>query len=80
MDLLTQPGLLGDGGATKARLGLPSDVPNPANSSSDCIDSPRCRYAQDIREVERSRLRETGPGHFAACDFLETWNLAGVTA
>ncbi len=67
-------------GETKARIVLPGDVPNPANPPSGCTFNPRCRYAQDICRVEKPPLREIAPGHFAACHFAETLELAGVSA
>jgi peptide/nickel transport system ATP-binding protein len=62
----------------KTRIVLPGDVPNPANPPSGCTFNPRCRYAQDVCKVERPPLREISPGHFAACHFAETLDLAGV--
>ncbi len=62
----------------KARIVLPGDVPNPANPPSGCTFHPRCRYAQDLCRVERPPLREITPGHFAACHFAETLELAGA--
>jgi peptide/nickel transport system ATP-binding protein len=67
-------------GQSKTRIVLPGDVPNPANPPPGCTFNPRCRYAQDVCRVERPPLREVAPGHFAACHFAETLELAGVDA
>lgn len=43
------------------------EIPNPINPPSGCSFHPRCPIAQKICSQETPRLREVGPGHYAAC-------------
>ena len=61
------------------RILLAGEVADPSNPPSGCYFHPRCRYAQDICKTDEPPLRETRPGHFAACHFSETLKLQGVT-
>ena len=60
------------------RILLEGDVPSPANPPAGCVFHPRCRYAQDICQVEVPPLVEIGPGHVARCHFSEELELQGV--
>jgi peptide/nickel transport system ATP-binding protein len=62
----------------RQRIVLQGDVPDPANPPSGCYFHPRCRYAQERCKKETPPLREIQPGHFSACHFAESLDLAGV--
>jgi peptide/nickel transport system ATP-binding protein len=64
--------------ATRQRIVLEGEVPDPANPPSGCYFHPRCRYAQDRCRHEPPELREVAPDHFAACHFSEELTLNGV--
>lgn len=57
--------------AKRSRIVLKGEVANPANPPSGCYFHPRCQYAKDRCKVEAPALRETRPGHWAACHFTE---------
>jgi len=57
---------------------LAGEVANPANPPSGCYFHPRCRYAQDICEVEEPEWREVAPGHYVSCHFADELSLEGV--
>lgn len=61
--------------ASRKRVTLRGEVPDPANPPSGCYFHPRCPYAKDQCKVEAPPLRETQPGHWAACHFSETLKL-----
>ena len=60
------------------RIILEGDVPSPANPPSGCVFHPRCRYAQEICNVEAPQLKEIQPEHFANCHFAEKLQLQGI--
>lgn len=61
--------------AKRKRIRLKGDVANPANPPSGCYFHPRCPYVKDRCKTEAPLLRETRPGHWAACHFSEELNL-----
>jgi peptide/nickel transport system ATP-binding protein len=65
--------------ATRDRIVLEGEVPDPANPPTGCYFHPRCRYSDGKRCVhETPALREVAPEHFAACHFSEELALRGV--
>ena len=62
------------------RIILSGEVPDPANPPVGCVFHPRCRYRQDVCEVEEPQLVEAEPGHLARCHFARTLDLRGVSA
>ena len=61
----------------KTRIMLQGELPDPANPPQGCAFHTRCRYAQDVCVTTRPELRETQPGHYAACHFSEELTLQG---
>jgi peptide/nickel transport system ATP-binding protein len=61
------------------RILLPGDVPNPADPPPGCKFHPRCRYAQDVCQVEVPEWRDLGDDHWVACHFAGELDLAGIT-
>ncbi len=61
--------------AQRKRILLQGEVPDPANPPSGCYFHPRCQYAKERCKVEAPPLRETRPGHWAACHFSEELEL-----
>ncbi len=61
--------------AKRKHVPLKGEVPDPANPPSGCYFHPRCQYAKDRCKTEAPPLRETRPGHWAACHFSEELNL-----
>lgn len=61
--------------AKRKQVRLAGEVPDPANPPSGCYFHPRCQYAQDLCKAELPLLRETKPGHWAACHFSEQLTL-----
>jgi peptide/nickel transport system ATP-binding protein len=57
--------------AKRKRVPLRGEVADPANPPRGCYFHPRCQYAKDRCKVETPLLRETRPGHWAACHFSE---------
>jgi len=55
-------------------------VADLANPPAGCCFHPRCRYVQGRCSQETPALRESSPGHMAACNFAEELTLAGETA
>ncbi|MEA3344708.1 MAG: ABC transporter ATP-binding protein [Chloroflexota bacterium] len=64
--------------ARSERIVLAGEVADPANPPSGCYFHPRCRYAQEICEVEEPVLREISPEHFVSCHLAEELQLRGV--
>jgi peptide/nickel transport system ATP-binding protein len=69
-----------DPDATKRRIILQGDVPNPANPPSGCHFHPRCRYAEAICKQETPPLHELSAGNFVACHLAEKLQLTGVSS
>ena len=65
-------------GATRKRIVLSGEVPNPRNPPSGCYFHPRCAYAIPRCAQEEPPLVEVGPGHIAACHLAEQLSLRGV--
>jgi peptide/nickel transport system ATP-binding protein len=63
--------------ARRKHVPLKGEVPDPSNPPSGCYFHPRCQYAKDRCKVETPLLRETRPGHWAACHFSEELQLGG---
>jgi oligopeptide/dipeptide ABC transporter ATP-binding protein len=53
--------------AKPQRIILQGDVPSPIRRPPGCHFHTRCPYAFDRCKIERPAMRETKPGHFAAC-------------
>jgi oligopeptide/dipeptide ABC transporter ATP-binding protein len=53
------------------RIILQGDVPSPIRRPTGCHFHTRCPYAFDRCKTERPAMRETKPGHFAACHLRE---------
>jgi peptide/nickel transport system ATP-binding protein len=62
----------------RERIILAGEIPNPANPPSGCYFHPRCRYAQEVCEVEVPRWEEVSPEHFSACHFAKELEFRGV--
>jgi oligopeptide/dipeptide ABC transporter ATP-binding protein len=52
-----------------SRVILPGDVGEPGAARQGCLFAPRCWMAADVCRESRPELRETRPGHWAACHF-----------
>ena len=61
--------------AKRKRVPLEGEVPDPANPPSGCYFHPRCQYVKDQCRIDQPLLRETKPGHWAACHFAEELRL-----
>ncbi len=58
--------------ATRTRIVLAGEMPNPMNPPPGCRFHTRCRYRQPERcDTEPPVLREVAPGHWAACHYAE---------
>jgi peptide/nickel transport system ATP-binding protein/oligopeptide transport system ATP-binding protein len=51
------------------RIVLSGDVPSPINPPKGCHFHTRCRYRQDICEIEEPKLEDKKDGHLVACHF-----------
>jgi peptide/nickel transport system ATP-binding protein len=54
-------------GAQRERVILTGDVPSPINPPKGCRFHTRCPYAFDRCRQDEPALRQTEPGHWAAC-------------
>ncbi|MBZ0287372.1 MAG: peptide ABC transporter ATP-binding protein, partial [Anaerolineae bacterium] len=61
--------------AKRKHVPLKGEVPDPSNPPSGCYFHPRCPYARERCKIEAPPLRETIPGHWAACHFSEELSL-----
>jgi peptide/nickel transport system ATP-binding protein len=61
----------------KEREPLPGEVADPANPPSGCYFHPRCRYAQEVCEIEEPQLREISDDHFVSCHLADELSLRG---
>ena len=61
--------------AKRRQVRLVGEVADPANPPSGCYFHPRCQYAEERCKTELPLLRETKPGHWAACHFSEKLQL-----
>jgi oligopeptide/dipeptide ABC transporter ATP-binding protein len=52
-----------------SRVILPGDIGEPGAIRHGCPFAPRCWMAADVCRESRPELRETRPGHWAACHF-----------
>ena len=62
------------------RIAMQGVPPDPANLPQGCVFQGRCPYVQDKCRSEAPQLREALPGHFAACHFAGSLDLAGIAA
>ena len=51
---------------------LPGEAPSPLNPPAGCVFHPRCRLAVAACRERVPALRELRPGHFAACDVIDS--------
>jgi peptide/nickel transport system ATP-binding protein len=61
-----------DPGKRTERAPLAGDPPDPVDMPGGCRFRDRCRHAQAVCASLEPRLRETSPGHWAACHFDES--------
>ena len=54
---------------------LEGEIPSPINPPSGCRFHTRCPYATERCKQEFPKLKEYGPGHYAACHLLEDGKL-----
>jgi len=62
----------------RLRIRSTGELPDPSKPPSGCHFHTRCAYAKEICMVQTPLLRQTRPGHLAACHFSEELELAGV--
>jgi peptide/nickel transport system ATP-binding protein len=60
------------------RIILPGDVPSPADPPPGCKFHPRCRYAQEVCQLDNPEWRELSDDHWVACHLANELNLAGI--
>ena len=60
----------------QAPVPIPGSPPDMAHPPSGCPFHPRCRFAEDICRVDYPPLRQTEPGHWAACHFAGSPRIA----
>jgi oligopeptide/dipeptide ABC transporter ATP-binding protein len=60
-----------------SRVILPGDVGEPGAIRQGCPFAPRCWMAADVCRESRPELRESRPGHWAACHFAGEIDHAG---
>lgn len=56
------------------RIKLEGEIPNPMNVPPGCSFAPRCRFATEICNAEKPKLREIENNHFVACHNAENIN------
>ena len=56
-----------DVSASRKRIRMEGEIPNPLSPPSGCPFRTRCPYAQEVCVGEMPGLREISPGHQAAC-------------
>lgn len=61
------------------RILLQGEIPSPISPPSGCRFRTRCPYAAPICAAEPPPWRETSPGCFAACHFVERYQLTSVS-
>ena len=60
----------------QAPVPIPGSPPDMAHPPSGCPFHPRCRFAVDICREDNPPLRQTEPGHWAACHFAGSPRIA----
>lgn len=60
--------------AENKRIMLEGEIPNPMNIPSGCSFAPRCRFATEICNNKKPKLRELATNHFVACHNAENIN------
>ena len=60
---------------SRVRQPLEGEIPSPINPPSGCRFHTRCPYATERCKQEFPKLKEYGPGHYAACHLLEDGKL-----
>lgn len=56
------------------RIKLEGEIPNPMNVPPGCSFAPRCRFATEICNAEKPKLRKIENNHFVACHNAENIN------
>jgi peptide/nickel transport system ATP-binding protein len=64
--------------AKSQRIPLPGEVADPSNPPSGCYFHPRCRYAQEVCQVQEPHLQEIAPDHFVSCHRAGELSLQGI--